>query len=772
MPTFLDGQQNLATLTVPGVYGDIILPTPLLIGLPTNIEALVGVASWGPTNFIVPVSKLTDCYLSLGPPVIRTYDIASYVSASSQVGGSIGYYCVRVTDGTDIAASSPIQTGAASASGTITINDNTLGVGTLVVNGITITWGTTVQVGANLAQSTQNLLTFLQNSANGSLTVMTYALQVTGGVPVTNVIVCTAVTPGTAGNSFTLTNGTSGSHITVSGATLTGGVASGSTCMTVQGKYSGTLGNKIQFSIQSGTLANSYMGIVVFPGMVPEQFNNVPGPVPATEVVTFSANPAPADTLTLAGTAITFVAAGATGNQVNIGVSLAVTLANLMTLLNNSVDANLIKFSQAINGAQNVITLTANQTLSTGAFAGSAGNALTATKSSTAITLSGATFSGGVGTWNTFWINLTNTINSGNAYHAPSSYVTATVGAGASPPVLSSAITLSGGTDGASGVTDATLMGQDIVPRKGMYVLRSSNIDCFTLCDLSTVAYYAAIASFAISETCFAIHASPSGDTIANCLATRINAGIDTPWFKYILGDWPSFYDSYNGQTRLISPAAFALGIYGNLSPQQSALNKPLQGISATQRSTLGQTYSDTELSQINQGGIDTILPPNSSPGGYYFSFATGRNASSNTAANGDEYTRMTNFLIRASQTKAAGSFVGQLQSIQPNDQTRSNAKALFDGFSAQLASSQFGLGLNGQGMIDIPWLVQCDLTNNPPNLQALGYLFLYWQVRYLNVIRYFVIKFQGGGNVTVSIQNTLPTPQQFSSGINQSTFA
>ena len=96
--------------------------------------------------------------------------------------------------------------------------------------------------------------------------------------------------------------------------------------------------------------------------------------------------------------------------------------------------------------------------------------------------------------------------------------------------------------------------------------------------------------------------------------------------------------------------------------------------------------------------------------------------------------------------------------------QTRQQAKALFDGLSAQLASPQFGLGINGQGMIDIPWLVQCDLLNNPPNLQALGFLFLYWQVRYLNVVRYFVIKFQGGGNVTVSVQNNVPSPTQFAS--------
>jgi hypothetical protein len=761
MPIFISGQQNLAALTVPGVYGEIILPQPFLLGLPTNIEGLVGVASWGPLNSLIPMSKPSDAALAIGPPVIRNYDMSSYVSASSQVGGSIGYMGVRVSDGTDAAATVAVQAGATNATGTITLNDNTLGVGTIVVNGTTVTFGTNVIVGPNLSATTLALLTYLQSSADVNISKMTYALSQT------NVITCTSVLSGVAGNAYTLTNGTSTTHVTVSAATLTGGAATGATGITIVGKFSGTLGNKIQFSIQNGSAANTYMGICVFPGMVPEQFNNVPGPTPATGTITFSANPAPSDTVTIAGTAITFVASGATGNQVNIASTLGNTVAGLMTLLIGSVDANLVKATYVINAAQNAITVSANQTISTGAFAGSAGNALTLAKSSTVITISAATLAGGIGTWNAFWVNLAGVINSGNAFHGPSFYVVATAGAAQVPPVLSNPLTLSGGTDGATGVTDATLMGQDIVPRKGMYALRSSNCDCFTLCDLSTIADYAAITSFALSETMFAVQGSPSGDTIANAIATRMNSGVDSAWFKYILGDWPTWYDSYNGVSRLINPSAFGIGIYGNLSPQQSALNKPLQGISATQRSTIGQTYSDAELQLINEGGIDTILAPTSSPGGYYFSFATGRNASSNTAARGDEYTRMTNFLIRTSQSKAAGSFIGQLQSIQPNDQTRANAKSLFDGLSAQLASPQVGLGINGQGMIDRPWAVQCDLANNPPNLQALGYLFLYWQVRYLNVIRYFIVKFQGGGNVTVNIQNTPPSPTQFSSAIN-----
>jgi len=632
--TFLDGQMNLAALTNPGVYTDIILPQPFIAGTPTNIEGLVGVGSWGQLNSLIPISKPQDCAINLGVPKVRNYDIASYVAAATQVGSEVGFYGIRVSDGTDVAASATVSSG-----------------------------------------------------------------------------------------------------------------------ITITGKCTGSLGNSIQFSIQNGTLANSWMAVIAFPGLAAEQINNITGPMPASGTATFSGQPSANDTLTIAGSAITFVASGATGLQVNIGSSLAVTLASLLSLLQSSADTGIVKCTYSLSGS--ALKITANQFGNSGAQAGTAGNALTLAKSATAITLSGATLTGGTGTWQTFWTNLANAINNGNAYAGPSRSIIGTALVTTTPPTLASVTTLTGGTDGDTGVTDATLMGQDIVPRKGMYALRSANVDCFTLCDLSTTADYAAIAAFALSETCYAIHSTPAGDTINNALATRINSGVDSPWFKLILGDWTYFQDTYNGLTRLINPAAFALGMYGNLSPQQSALNKQLGGVVATQRSLLGQTYSDTELSQIETGGIDVVLPPQSSPGGYYFSFGTARNTSSNTAANGDEYTRMTNFLTRASQSKAAGSFVGLTQSTQPNDQTRAQAKALFDGFSAELASPQVGTGINGQGMIDSPWTVVCDLTNNPPNLQAQGYLFLFWQVRYLNIIRFFVVKFMGGGNVVVQSSST-----------------
>lgn len=113
----------------------------------------------------------------------------------------------------------------------------------------------------------------------------------------------------------------------------------------------------------------------------------------ATGYADFSANPANNDTLTIGGTAITFVTSGATGNQVNIGTSLAATLASLLALCKGSADANLVKFVYGISGASG------NRFNANAAEPGSGGNALTLAKSSSAITLSAATLTGGAGNY-------------------------------------------------------------------------------------------------------------------------------------------------------------------------------------------------------------------------------------------------------------------------------------------------------------------------------------------------------------------------------------
>ncbi len=103
----------------------------------------------------------------------------------------------------------------------------------------------------------------------------------------------------------------------------------------------------------------------------------------------FSGQPTASDTLTINGTAVTFVSTAPAGNQVQIGASLPVTLASLVALLNGSADVNLVKSSYLVVGS--ALYAVAKVT-------GTAGNAYTIVKTSSVITLSGATFSGGSGT--------------------------------------------------------------------------------------------------------------------------------------------------------------------------------------------------------------------------------------------------------------------------------------------------------------------------------------------------------------------------------------
>lgn len=118
----------------------------------------------------------------------------------------------------------------------------------------------------------------------------------------------------------------------------------------------------------------------------------------ASGTVIVAAVPVAGDTLTIAGTVITFVAANPAGNQVLIGgpgpdgdpvpvPTVAGTALALVNFLVGSTDSNLIKCTYSLAGATVTVT---SATIGTG------GNAITlATADSGAFTLSGGDLSGG-----------------------------------------------------------------------------------------------------------------------------------------------------------------------------------------------------------------------------------------------------------------------------------------------------------------------------------------------------------------------------------------
>lgn len=97
-----------------------------------------------------------------------------------------------------------------------------------------------------------------------------------------------------------------------------------------------------------------------------------------------------ADTVTVNGTAITFIAptAVSVGNQVNVGVNSAATELNLYNFLAASLDANISLMTYAMSA-------TAIQIIATSKLAGAAGNAYTLAITSANLSVSGATLAGG-----------------------------------------------------------------------------------------------------------------------------------------------------------------------------------------------------------------------------------------------------------------------------------------------------------------------------------------------------------------------------------------
>jgi hypothetical protein len=105
--------------------------------------------------------------------------------------------------------------------------------------------------------------------------------------------------------------------------------------------------------------------------------------------ITFAVNPSAAATITIGGTAVTFVTSLTTGNQILIGATLAATLANAVTFLNQSADVNLSKATYSVNQAGTALQIVYKTP-------GTAGN--TFTLAASAATPSGATLTGGSGT--------------------------------------------------------------------------------------------------------------------------------------------------------------------------------------------------------------------------------------------------------------------------------------------------------------------------------------------------------------------------------------
>lgn len=678
--TFRDGTVNIAAISTPGVAIDIVPPTPFLTGAPTSIQADVGVASWGTPNTVVTSSGAADGYSKLGRPQVRYGDLATALAVHLSQGTQGSYRFVRVTDGTDVAAS--------------------------------------------------------------------------------------VVLPSTLGR-FTA-------------------------------RSSGTLGNSIGVAFAGSTAVGSYSAIIQFPGVLGERFDNIftglasvtttPGTgytsvpsaivtppqkvlsaVQATIQPTLTAVGAP--TVTTGGTGYLV------GDKITLGAGVVLTVATVtggaVTTVTVSNPGLITSGAVPATVGQQTSTVTAGGATGAGSGAtfgltwglgapiiSAGGGYYTATGPALSVTLvgGGAATPGAYVPTMSFGAALATAVNLGTQQRSKSGYLVFTPGTGTGSPTIGPVYTLAGGTDGASGVTSLIQAGQDGsgLSRTGAYALRGMvpGMDTFTLVDCVDMTIYPAMLALAIDETAGFSFATAAGDTISGAIAARQGAGIDDFDGDFLVGDWPTFSDGVNG-SRLVYPPLFALGLYGNLSPEQSPINKPLRGVLATQGSTTGIPISNADNAIAQDGGVD-MIGRTAALGADYFSFVTGRTTSSNTAGRGVEYRRLTNFIARSLAGPATRSIVGLLQSTQrADDPTRTKAKAILDSFFGILQDPAYGS--NGYGVIEDA-ATQCDLNNNSPASVQRGFLNANVAVLYLNAVRVFLIKLNGGGNVSVTNSATSAT--------------
>jgi len=355
-----------------------------------------------------------------------------------------------------------------------------------------------------------------------------------------------------------------------------------------------------------------------------------------------------------------------------------------------------------------------------------------------------------------FWTGLAAAVNTGmGPQRGPSALVVASAGGSTASPAPFS-LTLgssSAGADGASSVGSSQLIGADTPARSGLYALRGQGCGIALLADCADSATWTTQAGFGLQEGIYMILTTPPGDTIANAVTTIAAAGLNRYAAKLMFGDWLWWSDQVNNTVRLVSPQGFAAGRLANLSPEQSSLNKPIYGIIGSQRtgtpgSGQNTAYSSADLSALLAAGIDLICNPQ--PAGSFWGVRGGRNTSSNPATDGDDYTRLTNYIA---ETLAAGmgQYVGQVINSNLFNQIRSTQLSFLN--------NMLGQGLLGSTDGSIPFSVICDASNNPSSRTGLGYVQSDAQVQYQAINERFIVNVEGGQTVQVSRQ-TLPTGQ------------
>jgi hypothetical protein len=219
---------------IPDAYIEIIPPSVALVqGVPTNMVAVVGTATWGPVNSPTPLSQNNYAF-NFGAIQPRTYDMGTQITCAS-LAGATNFMGVRVTDGTDVAATAIL--GLKTATSAVVVG----GSGYTTSSVVTLSNGAVINVTA---------------VTSGAITAFTEASPPTSSVTGTGAVTAVSATGGGTGATFTYT------------------YANGAT---IASKYTGSGANGDTVAISTGSAASTNKVTVTRSGRTPEVFDNIPG---------------------------------------------------------------------------------------------------------------------------------------------------------------------------------------------------------------------------------------------------------------------------------------------------------------------------------------------------------------------------------------------------------------------------------------------------------------------------------------------------------------
>lgn len=738
MPIVPAGSINLAAIGVPNVYVQVQDPNPLLNGVATDIAAVVGTATYGPVDSPTTIGSLQELLGKFGAPQAETYDMGTQIYTAIQQGAN-RFICVRVTDGTDVEAEVALLDTLAATGATLTakytgVLGNTIGAVLAPGSGSTLaapTYKLSIFFTGGVPEIFDNIggtgVTFWnnlvdavnlgQNNVRGPSQICTATLE----------SYISSVTVDTAGSYATLpTLGTTGSG---SGAVLAATMKSVSATPAARG--SGYV-QADTITITGGTHTISSVFAVA-----------------TTELNTVAVNAGGSnylvgDTITLAGgtfsTAVVLTVATLSGSAVatvtvtNRG-QYTVNTASFTQSATSGVGSG-ATFNTATWGVKTVTVTTpgAYTVLPSSPVAQGSTSGIGTGCTLTVLwgLLSVQVTSPGTGFDNTSDLSVTGGGGTGGA--------TGTLNLGSASTPETDSYTLSGGTNGNGEVTDATLIGVDVMPRTGMYALRGTGASIAVLSDQTDPTYWTDQVEFGEFEGMYMIGTMVGNyyNDIDGAVTLLQTAGIASYIFKLMLGDWVYINDPFNSITRLVSPQGFVAGVLAAQLPNNSSLNKVMNGIVGTQKSSINQIYSDADLQALQVGGIDVIAKP--IPRSTSFGCRLGVNTSGNVLTNGDDYPRLVNFIAKTIES-GMGGFVGLPQTLDVQQEARSTIQT----FLQNLVS----IGLIGTLDGSSAFKVILDITNNPIDRVALGFMQTDVQVTKFTIIQDLVVNLQLGRSIT-----------------------